>query len=384
MPRSSISEKPYNITTCSKNPAQTMQNFCYTALLVSAPLALVVLVLKLFLLPRRRKDCLKEGHEKELLSHVVVTGGSSGIGLAIAKDLVKRKCEVVTILARDINKLSNAKRHLELQAQTLGSSTKIMTFSVDVSNFDAISKCAEKVCDENPSPSLLFNVAGTSSSNSFVDVAPSEFERLMSINYLGSVYTTKAFLPYMIGGFSKEVKRQPSRTIVFTSSAAGQVGVYGYTAYSPTKFALRGFAEALQMEVSRENVSVQIAYPPDTDTPGYKLEQIEKPPETHLISEAAGLFQPDDVAKSMVNAALKRCPQFSVYFGIEGWMLATLTAGMSPVFGILDALYQICFMSLLRFVSLFYLANFQRIIENAGKNKSINNDEKNYGSVKNS
>ena len=84
------------------------------------------------------------------------------------------------------------------------------------------------------------------------------------------------------------------RTIVFTSSAAGQVGVYGFTAYSPTKFALRGFAEALQMELSNDNISVQVVYPPDTDTPGYKLEQIGKPKETHLISESAGLFRPEE------------------------------------------------------------------------------------------
>ena len=113
-----------------------------------------------------------------------------------------------------------------------------------------------------PAPSLLFNVAGASSSGTFLDTDSKEFERLMSINYLGSVNTTKAFLPFMVVGCTSVrpgiVKKPPPRTIVFTSSAASQVGIYGYTAYSPTKYALRGLAESLQMEVSRYHINIQI------------------------------------------------------------------------------------------------------------------------------
>ena len=63
----------------------------------------------------------------------------------------------------------------------------------------------------------------------------------MNANYIGSVYATRAVIT--------DMKRQNTGRIVFTSSQAGQVGVFGYTAYSASKFALRGFAEALQMEV---------------------------------------------------------------------------------------------------------------------------------------
>ena len=134
---------------------------------------------------------------------------------------------------------------------------------------------------------MLFNVAGTSTAASMVDTDYKEFHRLMSINYLGSAYTTKAFLPYMISP-----NRAP-RAIIFTSSQAGQLGVYGFTAYSASKYALRGLAEALHMEVAQDNISVQMAFPPDTDTPGFEMEQIDKPEETRLISETSGLFQPE-------------------------------------------------------------------------------------------
>jgi 3-dehydrosphinganine reductase len=138
---------------------------------------------------------------------------------------------------------------------------------------------------------MLFNVAGTSTSAAFVDTDYKEFLRLVDINYLGSAYATRAFLPHMI---SKGTTDHPHpRAIVFTSSQAGQLGVYGYTAYSASKYALRGLAEALQMEVARDNVSVQLAFPPDTDTPGFEEEQIGKPEETKLISQTSGLFSAD-------------------------------------------------------------------------------------------
>lgn len=245
----------------------------------------VLLLLNLVLLPRRRKS--KELHN-ELLTHAVVTGGSSGIGLSIAKDLVKRKCQYVTLIARTKQKLEEAKIMLKEYATSIGSPTIITILSVDVSDAIKIDEEAKKLSVSGiPNITMLFNVAGTSTSASFLDTDYKEFDRLMNINYLGTAYATKAFLPYMRTG------RKAPRAIVFTSSQAGQVGVYGFTAYSASKSALRGFAEALHMEVARDNITVQVAYPPDTDTPGFALEQVEKPEETRLISETSGLFQPE-------------------------------------------------------------------------------------------
>lgn len=64
----------------------------------------------------------------------------------------------------------------------------------------------------------------------------------MEVNYLGSVYPTRAVMTTM--------KERRMGRIMFVSSQAGQIGLFGYTAYSPSKFALRGLAESLQMEVS--------------------------------------------------------------------------------------------------------------------------------------
>lgn len=254
----------------------------------AAIVAVVVLLLNLILLPARRRHRTKELHN-ELLKHAVVTGGSSGIGLSIAKELCYRNCQHISILARNAQKLDEAKTFLQEYAKSIGSTSTIHAISVDVSDAEKIKQEAEKICSSNndlPVVTMLFNVAGTSSSASFVDTNYKEFDRLININYLGTAYTTRAFLPYM-----KSTEKLP-RAIIMTSSQAGQLGVFGYTAYSGSKFALRGLAEALHMELARDNISVQIAYPPDTDTPGFELEQISKPEETRLISETSGLFHP--------------------------------------------------------------------------------------------
>lgn len=90
----------------------------------------------------------------------------------------------------------------------------------------------------------------------------------MRVNYIGGVYCTKSVVETM--------KNRKFGRIVFVSSQAGQIGIYGYTAYSATKFALRGLAEALQMELKPYNIYVTVSYPPDTDTPGFKEELKDK------------------------------------------------------------------------------------------------------------
>ena len=65
----------------------------------------------------------------------------------------------------------------------------------------------------------------------------------------------------------------------------------------------------------------------------------------------------------MVAAALSSNPSFDIYFGLDGWMLATIAAGMSPVTSLADAVYQVALMGLLRFIALFYLLDFGRITQ---------------------
>jgi len=328
---------------------------CFVALFL-----LLCLVIYALLHPRRRRK-----EDVALLQHVFITGGSSGIGLSIAETCITEYypyLEQLTILARNPEQLKKAQAQLEdlIPKSAHNNSNpiikpKIHILSCDVSDAAQVSKQITEYIQTRGTPTMLFNVAGTSSAGTMEDTEVSTYQNLMNINYFGSVYVTKAVLPHM--------KQQNKGSIVFTSSAAGQLGVFGYTAYSSTKFALRGLAEALGMEVRHYNLSVTVAYPPDTDTPGYQLENQpgKKPKETILIEQSGGVFQSADVARKMICAAVNG--HDSVWFGLEGWMLNTLTAGMTPVTSLPDALAQVSLMSLLRFVSLFYLMDFDKITQ---------------------
>lgn len=90
----------------------------------------------------------------------------------------------------------------------------------------------------------------------------------MRVNYIGGVYCTRAVV--------KSMKERKFGRILFVSSQAGQIGIFGYSGYSASKFALRGFVEALQMELKPFNIFVTLSFPPDTDTPGFKEENLTK------------------------------------------------------------------------------------------------------------
>ncbi|KAF6088186.1 3-ketodihydrosphingosine reductase [Phyllostomus discolor] len=199
---------------------------------------------------------------------------------------------------------------------------------------------------------MLVNCAGMSLSGKFEDLEVGTFEKLMSVNYLGSVYASRAVITTM--------KERRVGRIVFLSSQAGQVGLFGFTAYSPSKFAIRGLAEALQMEVKPYNVYVTVAYPPDTDTPGFAEENKTKPLETRLISETTSICSPEQVAKQIVKDAIQG--NFNSSVGSDGYMLSSLTCGMAPVTSITEGLQQVVTMGLFRMLSLFYLGSFDNII----------------------
>jgi len=317
--------------------------------------------------------------------NVIITGGSSGIGLGIARECCSNEqVKCITLIARNKDKLERAREELLQVTKQQSHSTEIQVVSADVTDYKTLEQACQSItmCDST----FLFVCAGVSHPGYFSEIPPDVFERQMKLNYLGSVYTVKAILPNMKRG-----------CITLTSSAAGQVGVYGFTAYSPTKFALRGFAECLHMELSNTPVNVQLAFPNDTNTPGYQEEKELKPKECHLISESCGLSEASEyvtccvtlnvnvlythslimitsIATKMVREAMKPNPPFCVWFGFEGWMLTALTAGMSPVTGVVDGISQVGLMGLFRFISLFYLNDFWNIVKKcAGDEKSNEN-----------
>lgn len=316
-------------------------------------------------------------------AHAIITGGSSGIGLSIAEECIHQKgISRITIIARNKSKLETAVKQLQQKVKeatgtTTTKTTMIDYKSVDVSNATAMNEIANELCNGNQGKIYLFCCAGQPYPSYLEDISSETFLQLVQVNQLGSIYTCQAFLPHL---------KKPDKaggTIVLTSSMGGQVSVFGFGAYGPTKFALRGYAETLHSElVAVPNVHVQMAFPPDTDTPGFAYEETIKPIETRLISENAGLAKPHDIATTMITSAMSNNPKFFVYFNFEGWMLAALTSGMSPVSSLMDAITQVTLMGLFRFISLFYLNDWWRIIRNEDAKKKKTMDQQNKKSSK--
>ncbi|XVF16231.1 hypothetical protein REPUB_Repub10bG0013900 [Reevesia pubescens] len=206
--------------------------------------------------------------------HVFITGGSSGIGLALAHHAASQGARV-SLLARSLNKLEEAKESIRLS-----SGIDVSIFSADVRDYDAVQKA---VNDAGPIDVLVVN-QGVFVPQELEKQGLDEVRFVIDVNLMGSFNVIKAALPLM-----KERKDREPTSIALISSLAGQVGIYGYTAYSASKFGLRGLAEALQQEVIADNIHVSMIFPPDTDTPGLEQENKVRPDLSKILAGSGGL-----------------------------------------------------------------------------------------------
>jgi 3-dehydrosphinganine reductase len=205
----------------------------------------------------------------------LVTGGSSGIGLALAQ-LLARDGAHVWLLARRTELLESALHNLPS-----ANGQKNGLLSVDVSNSEQVRSAMESFQREVGVPDLLINSAGVTEPGLIEELPVEIYREMMEINYLGTVHATKAVLPGML--------QRGSGDIVNISSAGGFVTGPGYGAYSASKFAVRGFSDALRAEVKPRGVRVFLVYPPNTDTPQRDYELSHQSPEIHHLDENAGL-----------------------------------------------------------------------------------------------
>ncbi|XP_078046615.1 3-ketodihydrosphingosine reductase [Augochlora pura] len=303
-----------------------------------------------------------QGHLKDVNNkHVVVTGGSSGIGKCVAITAAKRGANV-TIIARDVQKLEVARNEI-IRACKNKDTQKIEYLSLDVGqDYETVEKALSDLEKTMGPIYMLVNCAGTAICGKIEDTRVVDLKKMIDLNFLGSYYCTKAVVQRM--------KATQEGIIVLTSSQAALLGIFGYSAYCGTKFALRGLAESISMELAPYNVSVTLCLPPDTDTPGFAVEELTKPLETKLISETSSLVSPEVVANKLFKDAL--AGKFFSTIGVEGFMLTVLCSGMSPVGSITELLVQSLLMGPFRLISAFYLIHFKRIIKNCIKTRDKN------------
>ncbi|CAG0903765.1 unnamed protein product [Darwinula stevensoni] len=289
--------------------------------------------------------------------HVMITGGSSGIGRSLALRAARMSANI-SLIARDLRKLEDTVEEVKKNMQN-PLEQRVYVISADVSSdWEGLKEKLKAAENELGPVSYLINCAGFCISRVFEDLREKDFRSMMDVNFMGSVAVTRAVIEGM--------KEKREGHIVFLSSLAGVFGMYGFTGYSPSKFALKGFAEALAMEVKPWDIHVTLAMPPDTDTPGFAQEEMGKPEITKKISGTVDLKPCDEVAEAIFKDILAR-RFLSTCGSLLGEALTSVAVGMSPKDGPVRLLGQVTTrfvfgLGPLRIVTVAILHHFDRLV----------------------
>ncbi len=218
---------------------------------------------------------------------VIVTGASSGIGEAVAREFARNKSKVV-LAARSVANLER------ITAEIKSAGLEAFYVPTDVSQEDDCRNLIERTIEKYGTINILVNNAGISMRASFDDVDLKVLHRLMNVNFWGTVYCTKFALPYL-------VKNKGS--IIGVSSVAGFHGLPGRTGYSASKFAMHGFLETLRIENLNKGLHVMII------APGFTATEIRK----HALN-ADGSEQ----GKSPLNEGSLTTPEYVAKWVLKG------------------------------------------------------------------
>lgn len=241
--------------------------------------------------------------------NVYITGGSSGIGLAIAEKLASLGANLL-LMSRTIEKLQKAKSTVEQKKRDASQVVDIL--ALDVKKGDEVKAILKDATNSFGKPDVLINCAGLAIPRKFEDINLEQFDHIMKTNTYGPWLTCSALIGDLL---------DRKGYIVNVSSIAGFIGVFGYTDYCASKFALIGFSEALRSEYEMKGLKVSVLCPPDTDTPAFEEENKTKPAETKAISENAKLMQPEQVAETLIKGMAKE--KFLIIPGFDGKLAYT-------------------------------------------------------------
>jgi len=212
----------------------------------------------------------------------IVIGGSEGIGFSVAKALVNQGARLV-IASRSEEKLNRAKQLLPA----------CQTVSIDVTDYDSVKRGIDALVSKEGVPDLVINCAGYATPTYLENLSPDQIRGMMETNYMGTVHVCKAIEPHL--------RKKGGGQIVTTSSLAGFMGLFGYTGYCGSKFAVIGFSEALRRELKPFGIRVSVLCPPTTRTPGLKTENKVKPAEVWEMEQKSKAVDPDFVAAKLLR-----------------------------------------------------------------------------------
>ncbi|KAJ3919527.1 oxidoreductase [Lentinula edodes] len=225
--------------------------------------------------------------------HCYVTGGSSGLGLAVAKLLVSKGAHV-SIVSRDARRLENAMK--ELEAVRTSPHQILRYYSYDLVTAAGSREALDAVCEphQGKNPDAIFMLAGSCHPRFFIEETEETMRTQMDQTYWVQAWTALEA--------SKRMVRDKSKgKIVFHSAYIGYITLIGYAAYGPGRMALRALADTLRQEFLLYDIDVHIAFPGTMYTPGYDIENATKPKITLKIEETDPGVTGDQYAKGLLR-----------------------------------------------------------------------------------
>jgi NAD(P)-dependent dehydrogenase (short-subunit alcohol dehydrogenase family) len=226
---------------------------------------------------------------------VLITGGTSGIGLATACRFARRGAHLA-VLARNQAGLEAT------QAQTAAAGSRCQAFSVDVTDRGALGAAVEEAVAGLGGLDVAVANVGASTYGRFVDTPPEDFDRVVDVSFRSVVDTARAVLPHL---------ETSGGSLVVTGSMASELPLPRMSAYTASKHAVRGFVDVLRIELEAQGSSVSLALvePGPVDTPFW-----------HNVASADGLlppsfplpYGPDEVARAIEDAASRRSARATV------------------------------------------------------------------------
>ncbi len=238
-----------------------------------------------------------------------------GIGLAVASRVAGLGADV-TIFARRRELLERAVETIAAVRQR--PDQRVAYRELDVGDHAGVRDVMASTVAALGAPAVLINCAGGARPRHFEEISYEQFADTLRVNLHGSWSTVQALLPHL---------KARRGYVVNTASIAGLIGVFGYTDYCASKFALVGFSEALRSELKPYGVTVSVLCPPDTDTPGLAAENVTKPEETQAISASARVMSADAVADALLRGMARRA--FLIIPGMDG-RLSVLAKRLAP------------------------------------------------------
>lgn len=249
----------------------------------------------------------------------VITGASSGIGQALSIELAK-KGAVLILSDKNAAGLEETKSKVE----TIGASC--YTYVVDVSKEKEIKEFVKAVLKEHGHIDLLFNNAGFALGKiSMQQVKMEDFHKIVDVNLWGVINHTKEFLDTLLS--------RPEAVIVNVSSLFGLVGVPDQVPYCTTKFAVRGFTEALRSDLYNTNIEVYCVHPGGINTNIYKnaIHYESNPKLDRSFQKALERTTPEEAAKTIIKHIEKKRER--VLIGIDAEMGDRLARTMPSSYG---------------------------------------------------